>query len=103
VFDLHFVVHVAPGITGMDPYFDPSYGVQYASPADLEAKAIARAKMLARAPREGVAQVKLALRRPAIEAIEARGAQERERWLDTWFSPTARQLIQSTVDRLTKR
>ena len=40
VFDLHFVVHVSPGITGMNPYFDPSYGVQYSSAADLEMKAI---------------------------------------------------------------
>jgi hypothetical protein len=40
VFDFHFVVHVSPAITGMDPYVDPSHGGQYSSAADLELKAI---------------------------------------------------------------
>jgi enoyl-CoA hydratase len=73
---------------------------EIAEPSELEARAISKARVLAKAPRTGVSQVKLALRRPAIEAIETRGAAERERWLDTWFSDAARQLIQSTVDKL---
>lgn len=71
------------------------------APADqLEARAIAKARSLARAPRAGVAQVKAALRRPAIEAIRARGAQERELWLDTWYSKEAQAVIQRTVEKL---
>lgn len=76
---------------------------EIAPPDALEARAIARAKSLARAPRFGVAQVKAALRRPAIEEIEARTKEEQEKWLDTWYSPAARQLIESTVEKLSKK
>ena len=43
VFDRHFIVKVNPSlpVPGQGPYFDPSYGVWYAGPADFEAKAIA--------------------------------------------------------------
>ncbi len=40
VFDSHFIVKVATAISGGDPYFDPSYGVTYASDANFEAKAL---------------------------------------------------------------
>jgi enoyl-CoA hydratase len=66
----------------------------------LEARARARAQSLASVPATAVAQVKLGLRRPAIEAIRARAAEETERWLDTWFSPPAQQLLRETVARL---
>jgi enoyl-CoA hydratase len=67
---------------------------------ELEGRAFVRAKDLTKAPKSGVAQVKAAIRRPVIEAVEARGPEEREKWLDTWFSPAARELIRSTVERL---
>jgi hypothetical protein len=35
VFGYHFIVQIG------SQYYDPSYGVQYASPADFESKAIA--------------------------------------------------------------
>jgi hypothetical protein len=46
VFDFHFIVKVDPSLLTaftpqIGPYFDPSYGVWYASAADFEAKAIA--------------------------------------------------------------
>ncbi len=47
-------------------------------------RALARAVELARIPSAGFAQTKLALRRPALLAMQA-GEDERERWLDTWF------------------
>jgi enoyl-CoA hydratase len=72
------------------------------APAELEARALARAQELARAPRTAYAQVKAALLRPALSAIDAHGADERERWLDTWFAPGGQDLVRAAVARLRK-
>ena len=40
-----------------------------------------------------VAQVKLGLRRAALETMARVAAEETERWLDTWFSPAARERL----------
>jgi enoyl-CoA hydratase len=68
--------------------------------ADLEARAVARARGLAAVPSTAVAQVKLGLRRATIETIRARAGEETERWLDTWFSPAARERLTAAVERL---
>jgi enoyl-CoA hydratase len=70
-------------------------------PGDLEACALARAAELGRASRAAYAQVKRALIRPALEAIDARGVAEREAWLDTWFSAPAQALLRAAVARIT--
>ena len=73
---------------------------QLAPAAELEARATARARALATVPSTAVAQVKLGLRRPALEAIARHAAGETERWLDTWFSPAARDRLQAAVAKL---
>jgi enoyl-CoA hydratase len=75
---------------------------EVAPAGEVIARAIARAKALAQAPRAAYAQVKLALRRPALEAMERHGEQERERWLDAWFAEAAQRRLAETVARLTK-
>jgi enoyl-CoA hydratase len=66
-------------------------------------RALERARALAALPGLALAQVRTALRRPALEAIAAHGDADRERWLDTWFSPPARQRIGEVVARLAAR
>lgn len=73
------------------------------APGELEARAVARAAELGRASRAAYAQVKRALIRPALEAIDRVGAAEREAWLDTWFSEPARALLGAAVARITGR
>ncbi|HEX9104757.1 MAG TPA: enoyl-CoA hydratase/isomerase family protein [Polyangia bacterium] len=67
---------------------------------ELEARATARARALAAVPSTAVAQVKLGLRRAALETIARVSAEETERWLDTWFSPAARERLQAAVAKL---
>jgi len=72
------------------------------APADLVIdRAIDRAVALASAPRPAYAQVKAALLRPVVEAIARTADEERERWLDTWFSLPARLLLREAVSRIT--
>jgi enoyl-CoA hydratase len=73
---------------------------ELAPAAELEARAVERARVLAAVPSTAVAQVKLGLRRPALAAIAAHGAEETERWLDTWFPPDARARLGDAVARL---
>jgi enoyl-CoA hydratase len=72
------------------------------APGELEARATARARALASVPESAVAQVKLGLRRPALEAISRNSDEETERWLDTWFSPPARARLEAAVAKLTR-
>ncbi|HTJ42838.1 MAG TPA: enoyl-CoA hydratase/isomerase family protein [Kofleriaceae bacterium] len=72
------------------------------APPEHLARAIARASELARGPRAAFAQVKSALSRHAVGAIDAIGADERERWLDTWFTPSAQTILRAAVARLKK-
>jgi enoyl-CoA hydratase len=67
---------------------------------ELVKHAALRARKLGSPPASGFAQVKAALRRPALEAIARVEAEETERWLDTWFSPPARALLTETVRKL---
>lgn len=68
--------------------------------AELETRALTRAEKLAASPGPAFAQVKNALRRPALEAIEQHRAAETERWLETWFSPPARARLEALVGSL---
>jgi enoyl-CoA hydratase/carnithine racemase len=72
-------------------------------PEELLARASARAQALASVPSTAVAQVKLAIRRPALEAIARYSADETERWLDTWFSPGGQTRVREAVAQLTRR
>jgi enoyl-CoA hydratase/carnithine racemase len=67
---------------------------------DLEPRALVRARALAAVPSAALAQVKLGLRRGAIEAMRQNAAAEAERWLDTWFSPPAQQRLKQAVAQL---
>ncbi len=73
---------------------------ELASADELEARATARARVLAAVPSTAVAQVKLGLRRAALDTIARVSADETERWLDTWFSPAARERLQAAVAKL---
>jgi enoyl-CoA hydratase len=68
------------------------------APSELLPRALARAKVLANNPMAGVAQVKAALRRPVLEAMQHHD--EIENWLDTWFSPPARERVAAAVAKL---
>jgi enoyl-CoA hydratase len=70
--------------------------------ADLEARALARAGELAGLSPAAYGQIKLAHRRPALDAITAHGAAEGERWLETWFSPPAQATLRAAVARLAR-
>lgn len=68
----------------------------------LEARAIARATELAALPPLAFAQVKSALRRPAVEEAARHREPETERWLDTWFSADAQKRLRDAVARIKK-
>jgi enoyl-CoA hydratase len=73
---------------------------ELATLGELEARATTRARTLAAVPSSALAQVKLGVRRPAIEWIARHSAEETERWLDTWFSPPARERLSEAVSSL---
>ena len=73
------------------------------APADFEARALDRAIALGSADRTAYAQIKRALLRPAIEAIEHDDANDTEAWLDTWFSADGQRRLRGVVDRILKR
>lgn len=73
---------------------------ELAPAAELERRAIERARALGAVPAAALAQVKLGLRRPTMQAIAAQAAEETERWLDTWFSTEARARLGEAVAKL---
>jgi enoyl-CoA hydratase len=73
---------------------------ELAPAAELESRAMARARALATVPSTAAAQVKLGLRRTALEAMHRHADEETELWLDTWFSAAAQQRLRETVARL---
>jgi enoyl-CoA hydratase len=72
------------------------------APDRLEARAIELAAEMGRAPLAYM-QIKHAMLRPVLEAIDRVAHAEREAWLDTWFSAHAQKLLRAAVDKLTKR
>jgi enoyl-CoA hydratase len=73
---------------------------ELAPAGNLLEQATARARVLAAVPSAALAQVKLALRRPAMEAIRGGAEEETERWLDTWFSDEAQVRLKEAVQKL---
>ncbi len=69
----------------------------------LLASAIERATALASVPSLAFAQVKAALRRPALAAIAAAGPTDAAGWVRTFVTPQAQGLLRDVVARLTKR
>ncbi|MFV8754827.1 enoyl-CoA hydratase/isomerase family protein [Nannocystaceae bacterium ST9] len=70
------------------------------APEQLLVRARERARELARPPRAAFAQIKLAWRRPAIEAIARTHDALAEAWLDTWFAAEAQERLRAVVERL---
>jgi enoyl-CoA hydratase len=68
--------------------------------SDVEARAIALAAALA-ANGSAYAQIKRALRAPALARMRAAREREIEAWLDTWFSPLGRARLEAQVEKLT--
>lgn len=70
------------------------------APAELAARAHAKASELAALPPDGMAQIKRALRAPILDAILRTSAVETERWLDSWFSDAAQTQIRAIAEKL---
>ncbi|TMQ18916.1 MAG: enoyl-CoA hydratase/isomerase family protein [Deltaproteobacteria bacterium] len=73
---------------------------ELAPAADLLARATAKARGFASRPSAAVAQVKHALRAPALETVARTAEHEAARWLDTWFSPEAQARLRAAVAKL---
>jgi enoyl-CoA hydratase len=90
-------------LCGVDEALSLGLVDEVVSPDSLLPRAIERARVLAAGGAAAFAQVKLGLRRPALEIIERRREVEAEAWLDTWFSPEGQRRLQAAVDRITSR
>lgn len=66
---------------------------------ELEGRAVDLARELG-ANGAAYAQIKSALRQPALERMRASREEAIERWLDTWFSPLGRARLEAAVARL---
>jgi enoyl-CoA hydratase len=73
---------------------------ELAPAGDLIARATARARAYAAAPPAAVAQVKHALRAPALDAIARTADAQTTRWLETWFSHDAQSRLRAVVAKL---
>lgn len=71
--------------------------------SQLEARVVERARALATAAPIAYAQIKRALLRPTLEAIDRVDTAETEAWLDTWFSEEGQRRMRATVARITKK
>lgn len=69
-------------------------------PSELMETALERANELGVNPSSGVAQVKRSLRFPIVEKIQEAAGRDLEVWLDTWYSPEAREKVGETVAKL---
>jgi enoyl-CoA hydratase len=66
----------------------------------LSARALEKAKQLAALPPAGMREIKASLREPVAALTRARGREEAERWLDTWFAPETQRVLRATVAKL---
>ncbi len=73
---------------------------ELADPDDVLPRAIEKARELGAIPAVAYAHVKSQLRGPALERFERDHATVTRSWLDTWFDPGTRVLLQSAVDQL---
>ena len=69
------------------------------APDELEARALARAEALAAGSPIAFAQIKAALRAPAV-AAGGRSRDDVDLWLDTWFSDDGQRALTAAVARL---
>lgn len=69
----------------------------------LDMTALELARNLADIPPLSYAQVKRAIRRPVIEAVQASYEEDAEVWLDTWFSDVAAAARKAAASRLRER
>jgi len=90
-------------VCGVDEALQLGLVDEVVPPESLLPRAIERARALAAGGAAAFAQVKLGLRRPALEIIERRREIEAEAWLDTWFSPEGQRRLREAVDRITAR
>src|SRR5215470_15311996 len=72
-------------------------------PSELLSRSIERARSLARGSREAVAQVKHALRGPALERMEKASGPQLEEWVNAWFSSEAQERVANAVAQITKK
>jgi enoyl-CoA hydratase len=99
--------HVPVALEGR--LFEPGAAVaaglvdEVAGETDFEARVLARATALAAASPPAYAQIKRALLRVTVEAIDRHDASETEAWLDTWFSDDGQRRLHDAVARITKR
>jgi len=99
--------HVAVALEGR--LFEPTEAAriglvdEVVATAQLEQRVMARTAALATAAPAAFAQIKRALLRPALEAIDRVDAQETEAWLDTWFSDEGQRRMRATVARITRK
>ena len=66
-------------------------------------EAVARARRLASLPAEAVSPIKLALRAPTLERIEATRAASRALFVERWFAPPARERIGALRETLLRK
>lgn len=89
--------------------FEPAAALQLGlvdevvAPDRFQTRVLERAVALGTAAPVAFAQIKRALLRPAIEAIDRTDAPETEAWLDTWFSAEGQRRMRAAVARITKR
>ncbi|MBA3461148.1 MAG: enoyl-CoA hydratase/isomerase family protein [Deltaproteobacteria bacterium] len=69
----------------------------------FEARVLERGEALATMAPLAYAQIKRALVRPIVEAIERTDTLETDPWLDTWFSPEGQRRMRAAVARITKK
>ncbi|MBA3454687.1 MAG: enoyl-CoA hydratase/isomerase family protein [Deltaproteobacteria bacterium] len=104
---LPFAAHVPVALEGrlFEPEQAQRIGLvdEVVATAQLETRVIERARSLATAAPIAYAQIKRALLRPTIEAIDRVDSAETEAWLDTWFSAEGQRRMRATVARITKR
>lgn len=70
--------------------------------SELEARALTLARAFGANGRAAYAQIKAALRAPALERMRASRSSEIDRWLDTWSSPLARDRLGAAVAKLAR-
>ena len=72
------------------------------APESFQAHVLERAANLAASAPLAYAQIKEALLRPVVQAIEARWAADADAWLDTWFSDEGQRRLRAALARITK-
>lgn len=72
-------------------------------PEEVLEIASSKARDLGAIPAAAYAQVKLALRRPALEILDGDTEAASEAWLDTWFAEVTRERLHAAIERLSAK